>query len=158
MLVLIFVFSRIANSNFQIVFVTIRLLKILCSTVMQKYSFELISLIWNYTCLCVKQFDMFSKKPGISYRCSCYQRNDVHQRFQNLLIQRRVNWEMRSTTILSPELTPPGNCGALLLGTVLVWYFYKRRIKKCKKKHLKLLFSFQYYCEERYVFSLIIIM
>ncbi len=142
--------SRIADFIFQLFFGTIWLLKTKCYTLMQNYGIKLISLTWDYACLCVKQYDTFSKKRGVSYRCRHYHRNDVHQRLINGFIQRRTNWEMRNSMVLAPELISSGNCGALLLGTMFVWYLYKKKIKQCQKEQLQSLFCFDHYCQERY--------
>ncbi len=48
----------------------------------------------------------------------------------NNLIQRKTNWEMRRSIILAPEMSLTQDCGALLLGVVLVWILCKRKGKQ----------------------------
>ena len=50
-----------------------------------------------------------------------------HQRLLCHSIKRRTNWEMRRTLVSAPEITPTNNCGALLLGTVLIFYFFRKK-------------------------------
>ncbi len=45
----------------------------------------------------------------------------------NNLIRRKTNWEMRQSIVLAPEMSPKQDCGALLLGVVLVWIVFKRK-------------------------------
>ncbi len=45
----------------------------------------------------------------------------------NSLIRRKTNWEMRRSIVLAPEMSPTQDCGALLLGVVLVWIVFKRK-------------------------------
>ncbi len=48
----------------------------------------------------------------------------------NSLIRRKTNWEMRRSIVLAPEMSPTQDCGALLLGVVLVWILCKRKGKQ----------------------------
>ncbi len=48
----------------------------------------------------------------------------------NSLIRRKTNWEMRRSIVLAPEMSPTQDCGALLLGIVLVWIISKRKRKQ----------------------------
>ena len=50
-----------------------------------------------------------------------------HQRLLCHSIKRRTNWEMRRTLVSAPEITPTYDCGALLLGTVLIFYLYRKK-------------------------------
>ena len=50
-----------------------------------------------------------------------------HQRLIRHSMKRRTNWEMRRTLVSAPEITPTYDCGALLLGVVLVSYLYRKK-------------------------------
>ena len=52
-----------------------------------------------------------------------------HQRLIRYSIKRRTNWEMRRTLVSAPEITPTYDCGALLLGAVLIYYLYGKKLK-----------------------------
>ena len=52
-----------------------------------------------------------------------------HQRLVRYSIKRRTNWEMRRTLVSAPEITPTCNCGALLLGAMLIYYLYGKKLK-----------------------------
>ena len=52
----------------------------------------------------------------------------VHQTLLHHSIKRKTNWEMRKTLVSAPaESIPTLDCGALLLGAVLIFYLSKKR-------------------------------
>ena len=57
-----------------------------------------------------------------------------HQRLIRYSIKRRTNWEMRRTLVCAPEITPTYDCGALLLGAVIIYYLYRK--KKLKSQYI----------------------
>ena len=50
-----------------------------------------------------------------------------HQRLICHSIKRRTNWEMRRTLVSAPEMTPTYDCGAFLVGAVLILYLYRKK-------------------------------
>ena len=50
-----------------------------------------------------------------------------HQRLIHYSIKRRSNWEMRRTLVSAPGITPTYDCGALLLGAMLIYYLYRKK-------------------------------
>ena len=59
-----------------------------------------------------------------------------HQRLICYSIKRRSNWEMRRTLVSAPEITPTYDCGALLLGAVIIYYLYRK--KKLKSQNISI--------------------
>ena len=59
-----------------------------------------------------------------------------HQRLVRHSIMRRTNWEMRRTLVSAPEITPTYDCGALLLGSVLIIYFFRKKELKFQNKSI----------------------
>ena len=49
------------------------------------------------------------------------------QRLIHYSVKRRTHWEMRRTLVSAPEITPTYDCGALLLGAVLIFYLYRKK-------------------------------
>ncbi len=66
-------------------------------------------------------------KIFISRKCSKCCKVSSYQKQMNSLIRRKTNWEMRRSIVLAPEMSPTQDCGALLLGVVLVWIVFKRK-------------------------------
>ncbi len=66
----------------------------------------------------------------ISRKCSKCCKVSSYQKQMNNLIRRKTNWEMRRSIVLAPEMSPTQDCGAFLLGVVLVWILCKRKGKK----------------------------
>ena len=59
-----------------------------------------------------------------------------HQRLIRYSIKRRTNWEMRRTLVSAPEITPTYDCGALLLGAVIIYYLNRK--KKLKSQYISI--------------------
>ena len=60
-----------------------------------------------------------------------------HKRLICTSIKRITNWEMRRTLVSAPEITPTYDCGALLLGGVLIFHLYRKRILKLHNVSIK---------------------
>ncbi len=69
-------------------------------------------------------------KIFISRKCSKCCKVFSYQKQMNSLIRRKTNWEMRRSIVLAPEMSPTQDCGALLLGVVLVWILCKSKGKQ----------------------------
>ena len=61
-------------------------------------------------------------------RLSCkFEKFIQQQRLIHYSVKRRTHWEMRRTLVSTPEITPTYDCGALLLGAVLIFYLYRKK-------------------------------
>ena len=60
-----------------------------------------------------------------------------HQRLICHFIKRRTNWEMRRTLVSAPAITPTYDCGALLLGAILILYLFRKRKLKLQDVSFK---------------------
>ena len=60
-------------------------------------------------------------------RSSKFNKFVQHKKLIYHSIKRRTNWEMRRTLVSAPEVTPTYDCGALLLGAVLIFHLYRRK-------------------------------
>jgi len=70
-----------------------------------------------------------SKNLFISSHSGKFDKTIQHQRLIHQSIRRRTNWEMRRTLICAPEMTPTNDCGAFLLGVVIMFYLHKKKLK-----------------------------
>ena len=59
-----------------------------------------------------------------------------HQRLIHYSIKRRTNWEMRRTLVSAREISPACDCGAVLLGAVIIYYLYRK--KKSKSQYISI--------------------
>ena len=50
-----------------------------------------------------------------------------HQRLLNNFISRKTNWEMRRRLVCAPQLVSTCDCGAFLLGAVLIFYLHRKK-------------------------------
>ena len=50
-----------------------------------------------------------------------------HQRLIRYSIKRRTHWEMKRTLVSAPEIAPTYDCGAVLLGAVIIFYLYRKK-------------------------------
>ena len=61
-------------------------------------------------------------------RLSCkFEKFVRHQRLVHYSVKRRTHWEMRRTLVSAPEITPTYDCGAVLLGAVIIFYLYRKK-------------------------------
>ena len=60
-------------------------------------------------------------------RSSKFNKFVQHKRLIYHSIKRRTNWEMRRTLVSALEVSPTYDCGALLLGAVLIVHLYGRK-------------------------------
>ena len=60
-----------------------------------------------------------------------------HQRLICHFVKRRTNWEMRRTLVSAPAITPTYDCGAFLLGAVLILYLFRKRTLKLQDVSFK---------------------
>ena len=58
---------------------------------------------------------------------SKFEKSIQHQRLIHHSIKRKTNWEMRRTLVSDPEITPTYDCGAVLLGAVIIFYLYRKK-------------------------------
>ena len=94
-----------------------------CSSPLKKLVLDLVSLIL---------YEVFSllihlgavKDNGLSSKSNKFVQR---QRLIHHSIKRRINWEIRRTLVSAPEMTPTYDCGAVLLGAVLLFYLHRRK-------------------------------
>ena len=60
-----------------------------------------------------------------------------HKTLIHYSVKRRTNWEMRRTLVSAPEISSTYDCGALLLGGVLIFHLYRKRILKLHDVSIK---------------------
>jgi len=101
-----------------------------CSTSLKALFGDLVSLILHeifslLVCIGIAKIKNFSSSSTSGKLSKVF----YYQRLLHHSLKRNTNWEMRRTLVCAPEMTPTYDCGALLLGAVLIFYLKKKRIK-----------------------------
>jgi len=125
-----FTFSRAMNKRSQIPWKILKKISSSFSTslylltlnLISLFLYEIISLL--YSLGVIKNKDLF-----ISSKSGKFKKFHQHQRLIHQSIRRKTDWEMRRTFVCAPEMTPTNDCGALLLGVVIIFYLHKKKLK-----------------------------